>query len=136
MESIKLFDQACAIILTKLEEKYPFPIEISDWEMGFYERHDISKERDKKALILDDAFKHLKGIGYLEYSSSDSRIPRTDLKITTNGLVRLRKTDDGLPDKKATLAEQLKVALSNVSEKGTDTVSKEVFKQFANMLIG
>ncbi|MHB1332061.1 MAG: hypothetical protein ACYCY1_05645 [Sulfuriferula sp.] len=88
MTGKKLLISAHKVILKKLDQTYPTPITLDDREIGFYGRYDLSKERDRRAMALNDAFTYLKSEGLITYSSDDDRTPRTDLKLTPKGVQR------------------------------------------------
>tara|TARA_R110001599_G_scaffold163952_1_gene353319 strand:- start:2807 stop:3160 length:354 start_codon:yes stop_codon:yes gene_type:complete len=59
--SKKLFVKAGTLILRKLDETYPNPINIKDVYIGFY-KNIFSEDRKRKARILDEAFNNCRGL--------------------------------------------------------------------------
>ncbi|MCF7516664.1 hypothetical protein [Pseudoalteromonas sp. L21] len=88
MNKKELYNKAVGLILSKLDETYPEKIKLHDYELGFYEREDISDERNIRARIMSNAFNQLKKDRLITFSSEPDRSPRLNLVLTEKGLKR------------------------------------------------
>lgn len=86
MRTREEFEEAKSLIFKILSVSYPNKITLDDRDIGFYDRNDIGQERNRRAKILDDAFRHLRQKQFIEYTSPDSRLPRVGLRLTALGL--------------------------------------------------
>lgn len=137
MNHITLFNEACAIVFTKLYESFPIPLDFDQREMGFYERFDNSDAANLRRKIFHETLCFLKEEGFITFEfNANGNAQVHNARLTSKGLVKLQRVPGGIQDNPTPLVDQLANALSSIGDKAATASLAETAKRVLSMVFG
>lgn len=137
MNHIPLFNEACAIIFTRLYESFPVPLSFYQSDMGFYKKSDISEDGNLRRKVFCETLSFLKEEGFITFSFNPSGDNHVEFaRLTAKGLTKLQRVPNGIKDSPVPLGEQLMNALSSVGDKAATASLAETTKRVLAMVFG